>query len=107
MLLPTDARPGFSRELTVPRLVAPARLIMEVLREERVRVGGQEVGTTVVRLTASSSGRFSARMELTIWLARSSGLWVKERSASEARSPDGALLYESQYEATLQRLAPA
>ncbi len=106
LVLPTDARPGYSQELGMPGRVAPARLLIEAVREERVRVGGQEVETILVRLTATTTGQFNGRMELNVWLDRSTGVWAKERSASEARSSDGILLYESQYEATLQQLAP-
>ena len=106
LVLPTGAGPGSSRELTVPGRMAPAVLTVEVLAEEDVRVGGRDLAATVVRLTAATTGEFRARMELTIWLAPSSGLWLKERSASEATSPDGAPLYQSRYEATLRSLTP-
>jgi hypothetical protein len=106
LVLPTDARPGYSQELGVPGQVAPARLVIEAVREERVRVGGQDLETILVRLTATTTGQFNGRMELSVWLDRSTGVWAKERSATKARSSDGILLYESHYEATLQQLAP-
>jgi hypothetical protein len=106
LLLPTGVKPGYTTDIPLPTTVNPARLMVEVLREERVTIGGQAVDTTVVRLTATLSGQFNARMELTVWLAPSTGVWVKERSVTGATGPDGQPLYQGQYEATLQRLTP-
>jgi hypothetical protein len=104
LVLPTDARPGYSRELTIPGRVAPAGLVIEVVGEEPVRVGGREVATAVIHVRATSTGQFNAGMDLTVWLDRSTGVWVKERSTSEASTPDGEPLYQSQYEATLRSI---
>jgi hypothetical protein len=106
LLLPTGARPGYSHDLSLPGQAGPAHLVIDVLDDEQTGVGGEAVDTTVVRLTASSSGQFNARMELTLWVAPSAGIWVKERSSSEASAPEGQPLYRGQDEATLQRLTP-
>ncbi|MCA1692203.1 MAG: hypothetical protein LC733_08410, partial [Actinobacteria bacterium] len=108
LLLPTGAGPGYHRELglSAQGQPNPARLVIDVLGQETVSAGVQTLDTTVVRLTATLASQFNARMELTVWVAPTAGLWVKERSVSEASGPDGQALYRGEYEATLQRLTP-
>jgi hypothetical protein len=105
LLLPTGATPGTHRELDVPGPAATARLELDVLRQEQVSIGGRTVETLVTKLTATLPGpQYRARLELTVWLAPTVGLWVKESSVAEATSPDGQVLFRSDYTATLQQL---
>lgn len=107
LLVPTGAAPGDRREIDVSVAGGgTARLVVEVVGEEVVTVGGQAVAATVVRLSGSVPGQLDARLDLTVWLDPTRGLWVKERAVAEASSGDGGLRYTSQYEATLQRLTP-
>lgn len=108
LLLPTGAGAGYHRELGLSSQGPsnPARLAIDVVAQEAVAVGDQTLDTTVIRLTATLAGQFNARMELTVWLSPTAGLWVKERSVSEASGPDGQALYRGEYDATLQQLTP-
>ena len=51
-------------------------------------------------------GDVTGRQELTLNVDRASGLWVRERSVTEASAGGGLVQLRSQYEATLQRLTP-
>lgn len=107
LLLPTGARPGLHRELDVPTPQSSAHLVLDVVGEERLTIGGQGVDTLVVRLVATLAGALGAKLELTVWVAPASGVWVKERFVADAASPDGSVRYHADYNATLQRLSPA
>jgi len=106
LFLPTTARPGAHFELDIPANAgAPAHVVVDVLREEQVRVGGQAVGALVIRAaTTLPPGPVSGRQELTVWFDRGSRLIVKERQVTDATA--GLLAFHSEYDATIQRLAP-
>jgi len=106
LFLPTAARPGAHSEFDVPvNGGAPAHVVVDVVGEEQVAVGGQSVAALVIRaVTTLPPGPVSGRQELTVWFDRASRLVVKERQTTDAVA--GLLTYRSQYDATLQRLAP-
>ena len=106
LFLPTSAGPGAHTELDIPANAgAPAHVVVDVLREERVTVGGQAVTALVIRVaTTLPPGPVSGRQELTVWFDRGSRLIVKERQVTDATA--GLLTFHSEYDATLQRLAP-
>jgi len=105
-LLPTSAGPGAHSEFDVPvNGGAPAHVVVDVVGEEQVAVGGQPVGALVIRaVTTLPPGPVSGRQEHTVWFDRASRLVVKERQATDAVA--GLLAYRSWYEATLQRFTP-
>ena len=107
LFLPKDPAPGLHRELVIPTSTgAPAHLVLDVVRAERVTIGGQGVDTLVVRAVTALAGQIGGQVDLTVWLAPAHRLWVKERFVADAATPDGALQYHSEYNATLQRLTP-
>ena len=102
LFLPTGAKPGYHTELDVPTSAGNAHITIDELRQEKVTVAGQSVDTTVVRLGATITGQLNADLSLTVWLAPANRLWVKE----QFRANVSTLNYQSQYDATLQRLTP-
>jgi hypothetical protein len=106
LLLATGARPGAHREadLTGP---SAGKLVVDVLREERVTVAGQVVDTLVLRATVTlAPGDVTGRQEITVNIDRTSRLWVRERSVTDASAAGGLFTLHSEYTATLQRLTP-
>lgn len=106
LLLATGARPGAHLEVDLTG-TSPAKLAVDLLREERVTIGGQALETLVVRATVTlAPGNLSGRQELTVNVDRGSRLWVKERSVTDATALGGLVTAHSEYTATLQRLTP-
>lgn len=106
LLVPTGARPGARTEADLTG-TSPARLVVEVVGEERVTVGGRAVDTLVVRATVTlAPGDLTGRQELTVNLDRGSRLWVRERSVLDVSAAGGLFTLHSEYTATLQRLDP-
>jgi hypothetical protein len=106
LLLATGARPGAHIEADLAG-TSSARLVVDVLREERVTVGGTAVDTLVMRATVTlAPGDITGRQELTVNVDRGSRLWVKERSVTDASAAGGLFTAHSEYTATLQRLTP-
>jgi len=106
LLLATGARPGAHLEADLGGTPA-AKLVVDVLREERVTVGGQGVDTLVLRAVVTlAPGDITGRQELTLNVDRGSRLWVKERSVTDASAAGGLFTLRSEYTATLQRLTP-
>ncbi len=107
LFLPTGAGPGTSRALDVPTANGAATVTVDVQAEERLVIGGQGVDTLSVRVVATlPPGDVTGRQELTLNVDRASGLWVRERSVTEASASGGLLQLRSNYEATLQSLTP-
>jgi hypothetical protein len=107
LLLATGDRPGAHREADLTGTSA-ARLVIDVLREERVTVAGQAVDTLVMRAAVNlAPGDVTGRQELTVNVDRTSRLWVKERSVTDASAGGGLFTVHSEYTATLQRLTPS
>ncbi|MGH9222577.1 MAG: hypothetical protein ACRD2W_01970 [Acidimicrobiales bacterium] len=106
LFLPKDAAPGYHREMDIPTSTGQgtAHLVLDVRRAERVTVGGQGVDTLVVQLVTALGGQIGGQVDITVWLAPANRLWVKERFVANAATPDGALQYHSEYDATLQSL---
>ena len=106
LLLATGATPGAHTDLDLPGS-GGARLAVDLLREERVTIGGQGVDTVVMRATVTlAPGDVTGRLELTVNLDRTSRLWVKERSVTDAAAAGGLFTLHSDDTATLQRLTP-
>jgi hypothetical protein len=106
LLLATGAGPGARREADLTG-TSSARLLTEVLREERLVIGGQPVDTLVLKATVTlAPGDVTGRQELTVNVDRASRLWVKEQSVLDASAVGGLVTVRSQYTATMQRLNP-
>ncbi|HEX2119073.1 MAG TPA: hypothetical protein VHF91_07805 [Acidimicrobiales bacterium] len=107
VLLATGARPGARLEADLAGGTTAARLVADVLGEERVTVGGQAVDTLAVRAVVTlAPGDVTGRQELTVNVDRGSRLWVRERSVTDASAGGGLFTLHSEYTATLQRLTP-
>ena len=106
LLLATGDRPGAHREADLAGTSA-ARLVIDVVREERVTIAGQPVDTLVMRAAVTlAPGDVTGRQELTVNVDRNSRLWVKERSVTDASAGGGLITVHSEDTATLQRLTP-
>lgn len=106
LLLATGAGPGAHREADLTG-TSPAKLVVDVLREERLTIGGQAVDTLVMRAVVTlGPGDVAGRQELTVNVDRGSRLWVKERSVADASAAGGLFTVHSEYTATMQRLTP-
>jgi hypothetical protein len=104
LLLATGARPGAHVEADLTG-TPPARLVVDVVGEERVTVAGTPVDTVVVRATVTlAPGDVTGRQELTLNLDRGSRLWVRERAVLDVTAAGGLFTLHSEYSATLQRL---
>ncbi|HEX2048271.1 MAG TPA: hypothetical protein VHF27_10925 [Acidimicrobiales bacterium] len=106
LLLPTGARPGAHTEADLTG-AATAKLVVDVVGEERVTVAGRPVDTLVVRTTVTlAPSSVTARQQLTLNIDRASRLWVRERSVTDASAAGGLFTLHSEYNATLQRVTP-
>jgi hypothetical protein len=106
LLLATGAGPGNHREADLTG-TSPAKLVIDVLREEKVTIGGTAVDTLVMRAAVTlAPGDFTGRQELTVNVDRGTRLWVKEHSVADASGFGGLFTAHSEYTATLQRLTP-
>ena len=106
LLLAPGDRLGAHREADLAGTSA-ARLVVDVLREERVTIAGQPVDTVAIRAVVNlAPGEVTGRQELTVNLDRTSRLWVRERSVTDASVAGGLVTVHSEYTATLQRLTP-
>ncbi len=106
LLLATGAGPGAHREADLTGN-SQAKLVVDVLREERLTIGGQAVDTLVMRATVTlAPGDVTGRQELTVNVDRGTRLWVKERSVTDASAAGGLFTAHSEYTATMQRLTP-
>ena len=106
LLLATGAGPGAHREADLTGN-SPAKLVVDVLREERLTIGGRSVDTLVMRAVVTlGPGDVTGRQELTVNVDRGTRLWVKERSVTDASAAAGLFTAHSEYTATIQRLTP-
>ncbi len=106
LLLATGARPGARTEADLTG-TSSARLVVDILREERLTIGGTAVDTLVMRAAVIlAPGDITGRQELTVNVDRGSRLWVRERSVTDASAAGGLVTVHSEYNATLQRLTP-
>lgn len=106
LLLATGAGPGAHREADLGG-TSPAKLVVDVLREERLTIAGQAADTLVMRATVTlAPGAVTGRQELTVNVDRGSRLWVKEHSVTDASAAGGLFTAHSEYTATIQRLTP-
>lgn len=106
LLLATGARPGAHVEADLGG-TSSARLVVDVVGEERVAIAGRAVDTLAMRATVTlAPGDVTGRQELTVNVDRGTRLWVKERSVTDASAGGGLFTVHSEYTATLQRLTP-
>jgi hypothetical protein len=106
LLLATGAGPGAHREADLAGN-SPAKLVVDVLREERLTIGSTAVDTLVMRATVTlGPGDVTGRQELTVNVDRGTRLWVKERSVTDASAAGGLFIAHSEYTATMQKLTP-
>lgn len=102
-LLPAGARPGTHLEYDVSGGTSTAHVVIDVVRTERVTIGGQGVDTLVMHVVATlPAGDTSGTVDLTAWFAPGARLWAKERFILAASA--GGFTVRSDYAATLQRL---
>ncbi len=106
LLLATGARPGAHTEADLAG-TSGAKLVVDVLREERVTVAGKGVDTLVMQAVVTlAPGDVTGRLQLTVDVDPVSRLWVKEQSVTDASAAGGVFQLHSQYAATIQRLTP-
>ena len=106
LLLATGARPGAHVEADLGGTSA-AKLVVDVVGEERVTIAGRAVDTLVMKAVVTlAPGDVTGRQELTLNVDRATRLWVKERSVTDASAGGGLFVVHSEYTATLQRLTP-
>lgn len=106
LLLATGARPGAHLEADLTG-TSTAKLVVDVVGEERVTVAGQAVDTLVMQAAVTlAPGDITGRQQLTVNIDRGTRLWVKERSLTDASAGGGLFTVHSEYTATLQRLTP-
>jgi hypothetical protein len=107
LLLATGARPGAHQQADLATPTTAAKLVVDVLRDEKVTVAGQGVDTVVMRaVVILPPGDLTGRQELTVWIDPVSRLWVKEHSVADASAAGGLVKLHSEYNATVQRLTP-
>lgn len=105
LLLPTGAKTGVHLEYGLAAAAGTARLVVDVLGEERLIIGGRVVDTLVMRVVVSlPPGDVTGRQELTVNIDPGTRLWVRERSVADASAAGGLITLHSEYAATLQRL---
>jgi hypothetical protein len=106
LLLATGARPGAHVEADLPGATG-AKLVVDVLRDERVTIAGKAVDTVVMQAVVTlAPGDVTGHQQLTVNVDPVSRLWVKEQSVSDASAAGGLVQLHSQYTATIQRLTP-
>lgn len=106
LLLATGEGPGARREANLTG-TSPARLTLDLLREERVTVAGQAVDTLAIKAVVTlPPGDISGRLEMTLNLDRGSRLWVRESAVADATAGGGLFSAHSEATSNLQRLTP-
>jgi hypothetical protein len=106
LILATGARPGAHAEADLGGAIA-AKLVVDVVGEERVTVAGRPVDTLVVRTTITLAPTdITGRQQLTLNIDRGTGLWVRERSVTDASAAGGLFTLHSEYSTTIQSLSP-
>lgn len=111
LFLPTGAVAGHHLDLEMSVIGGTggtARITVDVLREEAVSIAGSTINALVAKVVVVlPPGDISGRSELTVWLDRSSGLFVRDESVSDASAAGGLFKLHTEYQATLQSLSPA
>lgn len=112
LFLPTGAGPGTVMRFDVPVTAAGgtpagvATVTVEAGGTEKIAVGlGGEVDSLVVRVGVRlPPGDVTGSQDLTVWLDAASGLYIKERSVTNAAAAGGLLAVRTDYTATLEKL---
>jgi hypothetical protein len=106
LILATGARPGAHAQADLGGAIA-AKLVIDVVGEERVTVAGRPVDTLVVRTTITLvPSDIAGRQALTLNIDRGTRLWVRERSVTDASAAGGLFTLHSEYSTTIQSLGP-
>jgi hypothetical protein len=90
---------------TGARVIAPGM----VIGNERIPVGGAQLETVHVRVSARFRGIIEGRSRIDSWLLRSNGLLVRRvvRSDTRVRSPIGRVKARERYRLQLRSVTPA
>ena len=99
------AGPGFHTAFTMSSSGSSAHVAIDVLREERVTIGGRSVDTYLVRTTTTFSGDLSGKNTSDTWYTLDRLFPVKEHVVLDAQSSSGSI--HSEYRAQLTSLAPS
>lgn len=101
----TNDRPGAHHEFDLQGKDISAHETVDLLRVERITVGGQSVDAHVVRTTLTFAGSASGRITLDQWFVRSARVVGKEHLDGDVKA--SIVRLTTSYDATLQRLTPS
>ena len=96
--------PGAHHEFDLQGKDIAGHEIVDVLRTEKIAVGGQSVSADVVRTTLTFSGSASGSIVLDQWFVRSARVVGKEHLEGDVRA--SLVRLTSKYDAVLRRLTP-
>jgi hypothetical protein len=102
--LGTNDGPGAHHEFDLQGKDIAGHEIVDVLRTERITVGGQSVSADVVRTTLTFSGSANGRIVLDQWFVRSARVVGKEHLDGDVQA--SIVRLTTQYDAVLRRLTP-
>jgi hypothetical protein len=97
-------RPGDRLTFTMTGTRVTAKVTIEVLRTERLAIGGTTVDTLALRTVTQLSGEVEGTNTSETWHTPDHWLTVQEHSVTDARS--GFSTVHTEYNAKLQRLTP-
>ena len=104
LIFPTGAHPGDHLEFDVSGSGTTVHVVIDVVRTERLVIGGQAVDTIVVHENATFSGHITGSTQGDNWVSPQYDLIVKEHSVTDASS--GLAKAHSDQTSTLQKLTP-
>ena len=102
--LGTNDGPGAHHEFDLQGKDIAGHEIVDVLRTEKITVGGQSVSADVVRTTLSFSGSANGSIVLDQWFVRSARVVGKEHLDGDVRA--SLVRLTTKYDAVLRRLTP-
>jgi hypothetical protein len=102
--LGTNDGPGARHEFDLQGKDITGHEIVEVLRTEKITVGGQSVSADVVRTTLTFAGSATGRIVLDQWFVRSARVVGKEHLDGDVRA--SLVRLTTKYDAVLRRLTP-
>jgi hypothetical protein len=104
LILPTGAHPGDHLEFDLSGSGTTVHVTVDVVRTERLVIGGQAVDTIVVHENATFSGHITGSTQGDNWVSPQYDLIVKEHSTTDATS--AGVKAHSDQTSTLQKLTP-
>jgi hypothetical protein len=102
LFLSPSPAPGEHHAFDLAGPSVSAHEVVDVLRAETVKVGGQPVATVVVRTVLELSGSASGRLQFDQWFDPSRRLMVKEHTTANVTA--SVVRLTSTYDATLRHL---